>query len=73
MPMLTGSWKIPNFRDSEWMKTPKTDLPAEVKEGKELLESISLDSRLVNLENAGFPATLNMMHLVICTSNLQTE
>ena len=48
--------KIPNFTDSERMKTPKTDCLLKFKKAK---KSISLDSRFVDLENTGFPATLN--------------
>ena len=53
--MLTGSWK--NFTDSERMKAPKTGCLLKFKKAK---TSISLDSRFIDLENAGFSATLKV-------------
>ena len=52
MPMPTG---IPNFTDSEEMKTPKTDCLLKFKKAK---KSISLEFRFVDLGNTGFPTTL---------------
>ena len=51
MPMPTGNGEIPNFTDSERLKTPKTDCALKVYKDK--------DSRFVNLESTGFPAALN--------------
>ena len=56
MPMLTGNGKIPNFTEREWFKTPKTDCALNVYQGKEFYH---LDSRFVDLENSGLPATLS--------------
>ena len=49
--------KIPNFTDSEQFKTPKTDCALKSTKTK---NSTSLDSRFVDLENSGLPATLNI-------------
>ena len=46
--MPTGNGKIPNFTDSERLKTSRTDCVLEVYKEK---NSISLDSRFVDLEN----------------------
>ena len=61
MPMPTGNGKIPNFTDSEKLKTPKTDC---------VQRQISLDSRFVDLESTGFSATLKdlSMKLVMLLS-----
>ena len=56
MPMPTGSRKIPNFTDSERLKTPKTDCALKVYKDN----SICLDTRFVDLENTEFPATLTI-------------
>ena len=53
--------KIPNFTDSEWMKTPKTDCALKVYKDKEFYHG--LDSSFVDLENTGFPATLTLIPL----------
>ena len=45
--------KIPNFMDSEWLKTPKTDCALK------FYKDISLDSRFVDLENTGERPTLS--------------
>ena len=37
--------KVPNFTNSEWLKTPKTDCALKV------YQDISLDSRFIDLEN----------------------
>ena len=49
--------EIPNFTDSERLKTPKTDCVLKFTKTK---NSISLDSRFVDLANTGFPATLRL-------------
>ena len=59
--MLTGSWK--NFTDSERMKAPKTGCLLKFKKAK---TSISLDSRFIDLENAGFSATLSQNSQTCC-------
>ena len=58
MPIPTKNQEIPNFTDSEQLKTSKTKCLLKVYEGK---ESISLDSRFVNLENPGLRPTLNVI------------
>ena len=47
--------KIPNFTDSEWMKTPKMDCALTVYQDKEFYQ---FGSRFVDLENTGQRATL---------------
>ena len=46
MAMPTGNGEIPNFMDSERLKTPKTNCVLEVYKDK---DSTSLDSRFVDL------------------------
>ena len=55
MPMSAGNGEIPNFTDSEQLKTPKTDCALKVYKDKEFY---SLDSRFVGLENTGERATV---------------
>ena len=55
MPMPTGNRE--NLTDSERLKTSKTDCALKVYKDK---ESISLDSRFVDLENTGRRATLRL-------------
>ena len=50
--------KIPNFTDSERLKTPKTDCALKVYKESKTKNSISLDSSFVDLENTGERATL---------------
>ena len=54
MPMSTGNWK--NYTDSDGLKALKTDHLLTDKKAK---KSISLDSRFVDLENAGKSTTFN--------------
>ena len=51
--MPTGNGEI---TDSEWFKTSKTD--CELKKFTKTKNSITLDSRFVDLENSGLSATL---------------
>ena len=60
--MPTGAGKIPSFMDSERMKTPKTDCLLRFMKGEKL------DSRLVDLENKGFPASLAEQSVFILSS-----
>ena len=53
MPMPTGNWK--NYTDSDGLKPLKTDHLLTDKKAK---KSISLDSRFIDLENAGRSTTL---------------
>ena len=46
--------KIPNFTESEQFETPKADCVIKFYKHKEFYQ---LDSRFVDLENTGFPAT----------------
>ena len=62
MPMPTGAGKIPSFMDSERMKTPKTDCLLRFMKGEKL------DSRFVDLENTGFPASLAEQSVFILSS-----
>ena len=52
---VTGNGEIPNFMDGERLKTPKTDCVLKVYKDKEFYQ---LDSRFVDHQNTGFPATL---------------
>ena len=47
--------EIPNFTDSEWLKTPKTDCALKVDKNKEFYQH----SRFVDLENTGERVTLS--------------
>ena len=58
MPMPMEMGKNPNFTDSEWLKNPKMDSALRVYKEK-AHNSISLDSRFVNIKSTGFPATLS--------------
>ena len=51
----TGNGEIPNFMDGERLKIPKTDCVLKVYKDKEFYQ---LDSRFVDHQNTGFPATL---------------
>ena len=58
--MPTGNWEIPNFTDSERLKTPKMNCVLKFTKTK---NSISLDSRFVDLENTGEHAALKHTYL----------
>ena len=57
--------KIPSFTDSEWLKTLKTDC---VLKFTKMKNSISLDSRFVDLENSEERGTLilSINNCVLC-------
>ena len=58
--------KIANFTDSERMKTPRTDCALKVYKDKEFYQ---LGFQVyVDLENTGFPATLNAGGQSACLS-----
>ena len=63
--------EIPNFTDSERMKSPKTDCALKVY--RKTKNSISLDSRFVDLENTGFPATLRFLHICLHADSFPVE
>ena len=56
MPMPIGNGKIPNFTNSERLKTPKTDCVLKVYKDKKFH---SLDFRVVDLENSGLSLHTN--------------
>ena len=63
--------KIPNFMDSERLKTPKTDCALKVYQDNEFW-IISLHSRFVDLENSEFPATLRRVTLIYTVVNIES-
>ena len=59
MQMRTEMGKIPNFTDSEQLKSPKSDCALKV---------YILDSRFVDFENTGGHATLKLANSNTCNN-----
>ena len=60
MPMPTGNWEIPKYYGQWTVEDSQTDYLLTDQEGK---ESISIDSRFVDLKKTGLSTTLSIAYI----------